>query len=182
MAKSVEQANRRSLGRILVVVVAMFGFGYLLVPLYNVFCDITGLNGKTGRIDEAAVAARYQPDRERWVKVQFVVNANQGMPWEVKPEQYEVRVHPGEVFATAFTASNPTGRDMVGQAVPSVAPGLANRYFNKTECFCFNKQELAAGERKEMPLRFVVDPALPRHINTLTLAYTFFDVGTQAVN
>jgi cytochrome c oxidase assembly protein subunit 11 len=93
-----------------------------------------------------------------------------------------VKVHPGEIFATAFTAYNPTERNMIGQAVPSIAPGQANRYFNKTECFCFSQQKLAAGERKEMPLHFVVDPALPKHIKTLTLAYTFFDVGNQAIN
>lgn len=180
MDDPVAQANRRSLTRIGLVALAMFGFGYLLVPLYDVFCDITGLNGKTGRIDEQAVAARYQPDPDRLVTVQFVVNANQGMPWDVAPEKTEVQVHPGEIFVTSFTARNPTTHAMVGQAVPSVAPGQANRYFNKTECFCFNKQELAAGEKKEMPLRFVVDPRLPKHINTLTLAYTFFDVGEQA--
>jgi cytochrome c oxidase assembly protein subunit 11 len=167
----------------MLVVIAMFGFGYLLVPLYNVFCDITGLNGKTGRIDEQAVAARYQPDESRWVTVQFLVNSNNGMPWDVAPETTELRVHPGEIYATAFTARNPTGRDMVGQAVPSIAPNQASRYFNKTECFCFSQQTLAAHQFKEMPLRFVVDPALPKHIKTLTLAYTFFDVsGTKAVD
>jgi cytochrome c oxidase assembly protein subunit 11 len=182
MVDQLQQANRRSFGRMLLVVVVMFGFGYLLVPLYDVFCDITGLNGKTGRIDAQAAAERYQADPDRWVTVQFVVNGNNGMPWDVAPAQREVRVHPGEIYETTFTARNPTPRSMVGQAVPSVAPGQANRYFNKTECFCFTKQELAAGEQKEMPLRFVVDPSLPKHIKTLTLAYTFFDVGSQPVN
>jgi len=180
MSSPVERANRRSGMRVVLVAVAMFGFGYLLVPLYDVFCDITGLNGKTGRVDEQAVAAQYQVDEDRLVTVQFVVNANQGMPWDVRPEQREVQVRPGEVFSTSFTARNPTGRDMVGQAVPSVAPNLAGRYFNKTECFCFTQQKLAAGEQKNMPLHFVVDPRLPKKVKTLTLAYTFFDVGGQA--
>ena len=180
MEKSAKQANLRSSLRVLVVVVAMFGFGYLLVPLYSVFCDITGLNGKTGRIDEAAVAAKYHVDKDRLVTVQFVVNANQGMPWDVKPEEVTVQVHPGEIFATNFTARNPTGHDMVGQAVPSIAPNEAARYFNKTECFCFTQQTLTAGEFKVMPLHFVVDPRLPKNINSLTLAYTFFDVTGKA--
>lgn len=174
------QANRRSSLRIVLVVVAMFGFGYLLVPLYNVFCDITGLNGKTGRIDEAAVAAKYHVDESRLVTVQFVVNANQSMPWDVTPDQRELKVHPGKIYSTAFKARNPTARDMVGQAVPSMAPNQASRYFNKTECFCFSQQSLAAGETKEMPLHFVVDPRLPKTVKTLTLAYTFFDVSSQA--
>jgi len=182
MVDTATRDNHRSVRRILLVVVAMFGFGYLLVPLYNVFCDITGLNGKTGRVDEQAVAARYTPDEQRWVTVQFTVSANGSMPWNVVPVTREMRVHPGEIYATTFTARNPTGRDMVGQAVPSIAPSRASRYFNKTECFCFSQQSLAAGERKDMPLRFVVDPKLPKHIKTLTLAYTFFDVSARAVN
>jgi len=179
-----DQAPRhgRSVARILLVVVGMFGFGYLLVPMYGLLCEVTGLNGKTGRIDEQAVAARYTPDPDRTVTVQFVANKNQDMPWEFGPTVTEMKIHPGTVYATSFNARNPTGRPMVGQAVPSVAPNLAGRYFNKTECFCFTRQTLEAGEAKEMPLRFIVDPALPRQVHTLTLAYTFFDVTGSAVN
>lgn len=178
------KANRRSSVKVLLVVFAMFGFGYLLVPLYNVFCDITGLNGKTGRIDEAAVAARYHEDDSRLVTVQFVVNNNQGMPWDVTPDQREIKVHPGKIYATAFTARNPTSRDMVGQAIPSLVPNVASRYFEKTECFCFSQQKLAAGEVKDMPVHFVLDPRLPKNVHTVTLAYTFFDVTgpAKAVN
>jgi len=174
--------NGRSFLRIAAVAVAMFGFGYLLVPLYDVFCEITGLNGKTGRVDEATVAARYEPDLAREITVQFVASNNLGMPWEFAPGVATMKVHPGKVYTTVFTARNPTGRDMIGQAVPSVAPGKASRYFNKTECFCFNQQPLAAGETKEMPLRFIVDPNLPRDVTTLTLAYTVFDVTQVAMN
>ena len=177
-----QHRNSRSFVRIAAVALAMFGFGYLLVPLYDVFCEITGLNGKTGRVDEAAVAARYEPDTSRLVTVQFVANNNLGMPWEFAPTVASMEVHPGRVYSTAFTAHNPTGRDMVGQAVPSVAPGKASRYFNKTECFCFNQQPLAAGESKEMPLRFIVDPNLPGDVTMLTLAYTVFDVSQVAMN
>jgi cytochrome c oxidase assembly protein subunit 11 len=174
--------NGRSFTRIALVAVAMFGFGYLLVPLYDVFCEITGLNGKTGRVDEVEVAARYEPDLSRTVTVQFVANNNLGMPWEFGPSVGSMQVHPGKVYATAFIARNPTARNMIGQAVPSVAPGKASRYFNKTECFCFDQQPLAAGESKEMPLRFIVDPNLPRDVTTLTLAYTVFDVTQVAMN
>lgn len=174
--------NVRSFVRVAAVAVAMFGFGYLLVPLYDVFCEITGLNGKTGRLEEAAVADRYEPDLTREIKVQFVANNNLGMPWEFGPSVATMTVHPGKVYATTFLARNPTSRDMIGQAVPSVAPGRASRYFNKTECFCFNQQPLAAGETKEMPLRFIVDPNLPRDVTTLTLAYTVFDVTRVAMN
>lgn len=182
MTDSLDSRNNRSFVRVAVVAVAMFGFGYLLVPLYDVFCEITGLNGKTGRVDEAAVAARYEPDLSREVTVQFVANNNLGMPWEFTPAVTSMKVHPGKVYTTAFTARNPTSRDTVGQAVPSVAPGKASRYFNKTECFCFNQQPLAAGESKDMPLRFIVDPNLPKDVSILTLAYTVFDVTKVAMN
>ena len=158
----------------------MFGFGYLLVPLYDVFCEITGLNGKTGQVDEATVAARYEVDTSRLITVQFVASNNLGMPWEFGPVQHTMQVHPGKVYETSYTAYNPTAKDMVGQAVPSVAPTKASRYFNKTECFCFNNQPLAAGERKDMPLRFIVDPNMPKGVKTLTLAYTVFDVTETA--
>ena len=177
-----DRRNLRSFLRIAMVAVAMFGFGYLLVPLYDVFCEITGLNGKTGQIDEAAVADRYTPDLTRTVKVQFVANNNLGMPWRFGPKVATMEVHPGKIYATSFTAYNPTAVDMVGQAVPSVAPGKASRYFNKTECFCFDNQPLASGETKDMPVRFIVDPNLPRDVTTLTLAYTVFDVTKVAMN
>ncbi len=182
MAQNRQARNERSFVRVAIVAVAMFGFGYLLVPLYDVFCEITGLNGKTGRIDEAAVAARYQPDESRLITVQFVASNNLGMPWAFAPKVASMQVNPGKVYSTSFTATNPTGTDMVGQAVPSVAPGKASRYFNKTECFCFNQQPLAAGESKDMPLRFIVDPNLPKDVSTLTLAYTVFDVTQVAMN
>lgn len=158
------------------VVVAMFGFGYLMVPLYDVFCDITGINGKTGRIAEGDVARQYQVDENRLVTVEFVAINNGDMSWDFKPQVHTMKVHPGKIYAAAYTAVNSTSQDMSGQAVPSVAPNEASLYFDKTECFCFTKQTLAAGERKDMPLRFIVNPGLPEHINTLTLAYTFFDV------
>lgn len=168
--------NQRSVRHIVLVAAAMFGFGYLLVPLYNVFCEITGLNGKTGRIEEAEVAASYRPDPSRTVTIQFVASNSAGMPWNFRPAVATMAVHPGQLYATYFVAANHTGRRMVAQAIPSMAPTLAARYFNKTECFCFNQQPLEAGEEKEMPLRFIVDPRLPKDIKTLTLVYSLFEV------
>jgi len=177
-----EDRNRRSVRRIALVVIAMFGFGYLLVPLYDVFCEITGLNGKTGRINEAEVAASYRPDPSRTLTIQFVASNSADMPWDFRPAVATMEVHPGQLYATYFVAANRTGQRMVAQAIPSMAPTQAARYFNKTECFCFNQQPLEAGEEKQMPLRFIVDPRLPKDIKTLTLAYSLFDVSGRTAS
>ena len=174
-----QKRNQRSFIRVAFVAIAMFGFGYLLVPLYDIVCELTGLNGKTGQITEAEIAASFKPDLERTVEVQFVANNNVGMPWDFIPSAVTMKIHPGQMYGTYFTAKNPTARNMVGQAVPSVAPNKAGRYFQKTECFCFNQQPLAAGEVKQMPLRFIVDPRLPKDVKTLTLSYTLFDVSAK---
>ena len=171
--RQLASANRRLVGRLGLVVVAMFGFGFALVPLYDVFCEITGLNGKTGRI-EAEAALSHTVDMEREVTVEFVVSVNSDLPWEVKPMVRRVKVHPGEVTEVKYSARNSTGAAVIGQAVPSLVPGLASKYFNKTECFCFTQQTLEADEYREMPLRFVVDPALPKDVTSVALSYTFF--------
>ena len=167
-------ANRKTATRLVLTTVAMFGFGFALVPLYNVFCDITGLNGKTGRIEqEQALTASV--DKQRVITVEFITSVNEQLAWDFQPIVKKVQVHPGEIGQANFLVRNRTDRDMVGQAIPSLVPGKAAKYFNKTECFCFTQQPLKAGESKEMPVRFIVDPNLPREITTLTLAYTFFD-------
>lgn len=171
--------HTRTVMRIAAIVVAMFGFGYLLVPLYNVFCDITGLNGRSGRLAEAEATAQFKPDPNRVVTVQFLANNDAAMPWKFQPGVVTMKVHPGQLYATYFVAKNPTSTRMVAQAVPSVAPAKAARYFSKTECFCFSQQPLEAGEEKQMPLRFIVDPRLPKDVKTLTLAYALFDVTRQ---
>ena len=159
------------------VVVLMFGFGFALVPLYSALCQITGLNGKTGRIDESLAVGVV--DKDRWVTVEFVTNVNSALPWEFWSGQAKMRVHPGEVNEALFYSHNVTKRGIVGQAVPSVSPGRAAKHFNKTECFCFTQQHLAAGETREMPVRFIVDAGLPADVRTITLAYTFFLVSTD---
>ena len=167
-----DQANNKVMRNLLFAVVGMFGFGFALVPLYDVFCDITGLNGKTGEqyVSEAAV----QIDTSRVIKVEFLANVNDGMPWEFKPLTHIVKVHPGEAARIEYVARNKTDRDIVGQAIPSVSPGQAAAHFQKTECFCFTEQVLKAGEEKIMPVVFMIDPSVDEDVHEVTLSYTFF--------
>ena len=155
----------------------MFGFGFALVPLYDVFCEITGINGKiTGPVERV----EQWVDTSRTIKVQFITTNNAGMPWEFEALREEIEVHPGAWTQVEFWALNPTQKDMVGQAVPSVSPSEATEYVQKTECFCFSQQTLAAGEGRKMPLIFALDPKLPPHIRTVTMSYTIFDAGAFA--
>jgi len=160
------------------IVVGMFGFGFALVPLYDVFCEITGINGKTE--NQAAVYQAVEVDTSRWVTIEFLARTNSGMPWEFEARTKKVRVNPGELNTVDFYVRNPAQRDIVGQAIPSVSPGTAALYINKTECFCFNNQPLAAGEEAVMPMQFYVDPQLPDDITFFTLQYTLYDVTEAA--
>jgi len=165
-------ANQKIIRRLLFGVVGMFGFGFAMVPLYSVFCDITGINGKTG--GRVAIAAT-EPDMDRTVTVEFITSVNQSMPWDFRPEVTSMEVHPGKMYRTTFYARNRTDKPMVGQAIPSVTPGIAALHFKKTECFCFTEQQFSAGEGRDMPLMFMVDRELPDEIGQLTLSYTFFE-------
>ena len=167
-----DDGNKKVVKNLLFVVVGMFGFGFALVPLYDVFCDITGLNGKTG--DQYASQEQVQVDTSREIKVEFLANVNAEMPWEFKPLTYSVKVHPGESSRIEYVARNKTDRDIVGQAVPSVSPGIAAAHFQKTECFCFTEQVLKAGEEKIMPVVFMIDPSIDEDVHEVTLSYTFF--------
>ncbi len=179
-----KKSTTKSALKLAVFTVTMFGFGFGLVPLYDVICDVTGLNGKTGRIAEAQAASQAGAaaagarglDEQRSVTVEFVANLNQSMNWKFTPQTRMLEVKPGEIYEVNYVAKNLDALHVVGQAVPSVAPTVAARFFNKTECFCFTKQELEPGEERLMPLRFVVSPELPEHVRTISLAYTFFDV------
>jgi len=179
MSKSVTRnpASGPLLRRLVLLVVGMFGFGYALVPLYGVFCELTGFGGRTGVVEADALDGAV--DRSRVITVQFVGNVDRGLPWEFRPVRHTMRVHPGEVYEVRYFARNRGEREFVGQAVPSVSPAVASRYFNKTECFCFTRQRFDAGEGREMPVRFVIDTSLPSEYSTLTLGYTFFRVGEQ---
>jgi cytochrome c oxidase assembly protein subunit 11 len=166
--------NIKVIKKLVLLVFGMFGFGFALVPLYDVFCDITGLNGKTSTT--AAVYNVEQIDTKRVVTVQFISRTAQDIPWQFEPMIREIIVHPGEMKLVKFYAKNESTRDIIGQAVPSVSPGLAAAYFQKIECFCFTQQPLKANEEVEMALQFYVDPELPEDISTLTLSYTLYDV------
>ncbi len=159
---------------LLVLCVGMFGFAFALVPLYDVFCELTGLNGKTS--DRAVYAKPVSPITDRQVTVQFLAHVGNGMPWEFRPTENKLRVRPGEMTTTMFYARNRANQAVTGQAVPSVTPGLAALHLHKTECFCFTQQSLEAGKEMEMPLTFYVDAELPAEINTLSLSYTLFRV------
>jgi cytochrome c oxidase assembly protein subunit 11 len=173
-----QQRNRRTVRKLVIGSVLMFGFAFAMVPLYDVLCDITGLNGKTSN---TAASGEVQMDEERLVTVQFVTIASQGMPWDFRPEVRSVKVHPGEITQVNFQVKNPAAHTIVGQAIPSVSPGLAAPHLLKTQCFCFDNQTLAAGGEADMPMIFYLDPALPKHINTITLSYTMFDVTERVM-
>jgi cytochrome c oxidase assembly protein subunit 11 len=171
--KSDNRVSNRSLTlRLLVWVAAMFGFGFLLVPLYDVFCEITGFGGRTNTV--AAVVPQ-SPDETRTVRIEFVTQTNEYAPWEFSADLPTMEVHPGQLYFATFTAKNLTDTDKVAQAVPSVAPAGATGHFTKLECFCFTSQSFAAHEERQMPLQFIVDPGLPDYIDTITLQYTFYD-------
>jgi cytochrome c oxidase assembly protein subunit 11 len=166
---------RNSALKLAIIPLLMFGFGFALVPLYDVFCDITGLNGKTGRIQAAEVDAG-QVDITRTIEVRFLANTNAGLPWSFEPLVKKMEVHPGQVYEAVFRVRSASAEKTLGQAVPSVSPGQAARYFNKTECFCFTQQALEARETRDMPLRFVVGSGISKDIEQITLSYTFFSV------
>jgi cytochrome c oxidase assembly protein subunit 11 len=173
--------NSRIVIRLLVTVVAMFGFGFAMVPLYDVFCDITGINGKTG--DQVTLSDVMKVDTSREIKVEFLASLNEDMPWEFRPITKSVRVHPGEPTRIEYVAINKTSNRIIGQAVPSVSPGLAAKYFQKTECFCFTEQVLEAKEEKIMPVVFVIDPEISEDISEIALSYTFFiKPGSEVVS
>lgn len=172
------QDHSKTVGKILLMVVGMFCFAFALVPLYDVFCKVTGLNGKTS--DEAAVYSAVEVDEARTITVDFITRTNSGMPWEFTAQTRKIDVHPGQMGEVAFYVRNPTNRDIIAQAVPSVSPGMAALYLNKTECFCFQHQPLKAGEEALMPMVFYIDPQLPEDITFFTLQYTLYDITETA--
>jgi len=172
-------STTRLVKQLLLVVVGMFGFGFAMVPLYDVICDITGLNGKTaGRYAEAEPT----PVANRKITVQFLAQNSEGMSWEFGPNDAQVTVSPGEVKVVSYRARNPNSFAMVGQAIPSVAPNEAAQHLMKLECFCFQEQPLAAGEEVDMAIRFFVDEAIPEHITKLTLSYSLFDITDYEIS
>lgn len=166
-------------GKLFAIAVVMFGFGFALVPLYDVFCDLTGLNGKVGV--EAASDLDFEVDPSREVTLELVTSVNGSTPMDFKAETVKIRVHPGKFYTVYFTATNRSDRKLMAQAIPSFTPGLAAKYLKKTECFCFDQQIFEAGQTLRMPVQFVIDPEIPDDYKDVTLAYTFFDVTDKKI-
>ena len=164
--------------KLALVCVCMFGFGYVLVPLYDVFCDLTGLRFTDD--EKQLVSQEIKEDTSRLVTVEFDASLNQSMPWDVRPAVSKLQVHPGKVYTTNYIAKNKTQSEMIGSAVPSITPYVANRHLVKTECFCFENQIIEAGKEVEMPLSFMINPKLPKDVKVVTLSYTFFDITQNA--
>jgi cytochrome c oxidase assembly protein subunit 11 len=177
-------ANARGIAKMVAVAVAAFAFTFALVPLYRIACEkVFGVRLERGPADAQAVASA-TAKAGRMVTVQFDGGVNSKLPWGFHPNVQTMRVRVGEQYETSYFARNQSDRAIVGSAVPSVAPARASGYFNKTECFCFTAQTLAAGEARDMPVRFIVDPALPDDVKTVTLSYTFYknDALTAELN
>ena len=172
-----KRANRVTLIKLGVVAAVMFGFGFLLVPFYDQICKATGLRD----IDVADEVTNTQVDASRSVRLELDANVNK-LPWRFRPLSPIVTVHPGELAEVVYEVENTSDRPMTGQAVPSYGPRLAGEYFRKLDCFCFTKQAFGPHETRRMPVVFVIDPKLPKDVNTITLSYTFFEVeGNQSV-
>lgn len=173
------RANSRMLRKLAVVTVGMFAFGYALVPLYKSICEMTGINvlalGDQLISGKKSAAENTQVDASRTITVEF--DANSRGPWKFKPAQRSVNVHPGELTTVVYEFQNVQDRRMSAQAIPSYAPMQASAHFNKLECFCFNQYTLEPGEKKSWPVVFVIDPKLSKDVSTITLSYTFFEVG-----
>lgn len=169
---AVKTENRRTLSKLLVVAVAMFGFGYALVPFYKKICEVTGLN----QIQKADEVVNTQVDTSRTVVLEFDGNLRNELPWKFRPVSSSLKVHPGQLVQVVYEVRNESDEAVSGQAIPSYGPQVAGQYFKKLDCFCFSKQELKPREVRQMPVVFVIEPGLPKDVNTITLSYTFFRV------
>ncbi len=174
------KANRNLMLKLLGIALGAFAFGFALVPLYSVLCDVTGY-GDNARLLRRAKAAEH-PDASRTITLEFLATVASAGGWEFRPVVREIKIHPGTLYTAEFFAHNLTGRDITAQAVPDIAPSKAVGYFHKTECFCFAPQHFKLGEQRTMPVRFIVDPAMPGYIDHLTLAYTFYDDSSRVTS
>lgn len=172
----VEQSvNKKLLGKLVVVAFLMFGFAYALIPLYKKICEVTGINNVIKA--DVPSATNTQVDKSRVVTIEFDANLRSELPWKFKSETRRLTLHPGEMGQIVYSMENLGQRAITGQAVPSYAPAVASKYFSKLECFCFRQQVFKPGESREMPVVFVIDPQLPKEVETITLSYSFFEVA-----
>ena len=163
--------------KLLAIVVAMFAFGYGLIPIYDAFCEITGLRADITASDETTIV---EVDTDRLVTVEFLANLNEQAPIDFRPAASKLKLHPGKLYNTVYQATNVTSSALLGQAIPDIKPAAAAKYLQKTECFCFTPQQFEANEERDLLVRFIIDPDLPKHIETITLSYTFFDTEKLA--
>lgn len=174
VADEARKLNRQMLGKLLVIAVLMFGFGYALVPVYKKICEITGINLLTKESTKAEIG-NTQIDKSRTITIEFDATAHG--PWRFRPTVSNMQVHPGEMAQVVYEVVNTQSHSIDAQAIPSYAPQQAASHFKKLECFCFQQQTLGPNEAKQMPVVFYIDPALPRDVKTITLSYTFFEIG-----
>ncbi|MCD6026186.1 MAG: cytochrome c oxidase assembly protein [Solimicrobium sp.] len=170
-----EKLNSVMLGKLIVVAVLMFGFGWALIPVYKQICKLTGVNILTQQDEMAVVPLNSQVDSSRVVTIEF--DANTTGPWRFRPVVNSMKIHPGEMAQIVYEVVNTQSRSMDAQAIPSYAPQQAGSFFMKVECFCFKQQTLGPNEARQMPVVFYIDPKLPKNVKTITLSYTFFEVG-----
>jgi len=172
-----DAANKTLTLKLLGFALGSFAFGFALVPLYDVLCDLTGFGNQKALAEQRQTVE--EPDDSRTITVDFIADLPSVGNWEFRPAVGSMQINPGRLYQTEFVAHNLTGRDTVAQAVPNIAPGQAAGYFRKTECFCFTPQKFAVNEARPMVVRFVVDPAIPRSVDRITLSYTFYDESTR---
>ncbi len=172
---NVAQTNLAMLKKLLIITVVMFAFGYALIPFYEKICEVTGINNL---LQPDTLAENTQVDINRLLTVQLAANTR-GLPWQFKPLQSSIQMHPGELVEVMYEIKNDSNREITGQAIPSYAPQLLSQYLKKLECFCFSKQVLKPHEVRQMPVRFMIDSGLPVDIKTVTISYTFFELSND---
>jgi cytochrome c oxidase assembly protein subunit 11 len=173
---NIPQLNLATMRKLFIVSVAMFGFGFALIPFYQKICEVTGVN----RLLKPAVVENTQVDATRLVTIEFDSNLRTALPWTFRPLQTNVRIHPGELTTIIYEIRNTSTRAITGQAIPSYGPQLAERFFKKLDCFCFTQQTLQPGESRQLPVVFVIESGLPQDVNTITLSYSFFEIEGAA--
>ncbi|MDP1559532.1 MAG: cytochrome c oxidase assembly protein [Nitrosomonas sp.] len=176
MVKNISKSNFIMLKKLFIFTIVMFGFGYALVPFYDKFCEVTGINNL---LQPDVLTKETQVDTSRWITVELDANTR-GLPWQFRPLQSSVRIHPGEPVDVMYEIRNDSDREINGQAIPSYSPRSLEKYLRKFECFCFTKQVLKPNEVRQMPVQFIIEPGIPADINTVTISYTFFELPSGA--
>jgi cytochrome c oxidase assembly protein subunit 11 len=179
-AEQRKRANRRLIRGLLIMTAGSFAFGWALIPLYDVFCKVAGVGNADAKAQSGKVQEAVDPNRE--VTIEFIADLASVGSFDFRPKIASLRVHPGKLYDTLFYARNLTQGASVAQAVPSISPSVAAKFFHKTQCFCFSPQHFAVGEQRDMPVRFIVDPQLPSYVDKITLAYTFYDTTEAAAS